>query len=94
LGGLVKPAWFKRYREDELPARFDRIVQIWDTANKATELSDFSICTTWGLRDKKLCSSLNRPQMPVVAEHVTRVFRAPLECECSHPCSVQEIKEA
>ena len=53
-GGLVKAAWFKRYREDELPARFDRIVQSWDTANKATELSDFSVCTTWGIRDKKV----------------------------------------
>ena len=52
-GGLVKAAWFKRYREDELPARFDRIVQSWD-ANKATELSDFSVCTTWGVRDKKV----------------------------------------
>src|SRR5438874_3864521 len=47
-GGLVKAVWFKRYREDELPKRFDRIVQSWDTANKATELSDFSVCTTWG----------------------------------------------
>ena len=53
-GGLVKAAWFKRYRENELPARFDRIVQSWDTANKATELSDFSVCTTWGVRDKDL----------------------------------------
>jgi len=53
-GGLVKAAWFKRYRVDELPARFDRIVQSWDTANKATELSDFSVCTTWGVRDKKV----------------------------------------
>jgi phage terminase large subunit-like protein len=44
----------QRYREDELPARFDRIVQSWDTANKATELSDFSVCTTWGVRDKKV----------------------------------------
>ena len=37
-----------------MPARFDRIVQSWDTANKATELSDFSVCTTWGVRDKDL----------------------------------------
>src|SRR5215467_1630694 len=51
-GGLVKAAWFKRYRENELPERFDRIVQSWDTANKATELSDFSVCTTWGVKDK------------------------------------------
>ena len=27
-------------------------MQSWDTANKATELSDFSVCTTWGAKDK------------------------------------------
>src|SRR5438105_1439287 len=53
-GGLVKAEWFKRYRENELPERFDRIVQSWDTANKATELSDFSVCTTWGVKGKDL----------------------------------------
>jgi predicted phage terminase large subunit-like protein len=53
-GGLVKAEWFKRYRQSELPERFDRIVQSWDTANKATELSDFSVCTTWGVKDKEL----------------------------------------
>jgi hypothetical protein len=30
------------------------IVQSWDTANKATELSDFSVCTTWGIKGKNL----------------------------------------
>jgi predicted phage terminase large subunit-like protein len=29
-------------------------VQSWDTANKATELSDFSVCTTWGVKGKDL----------------------------------------
>jgi predicted phage terminase large subunit-like protein len=53
-GGLVKAAWFKRYRDNELSVPFDRIMQSWDTANKATELSDFSVCTTWGVRDKDL----------------------------------------
>jgi predicted phage terminase large subunit-like protein len=53
-GGLVKVEWFKRYRENERPERFDRIVQSWDTANKATELSDFSVCTTWGIAGKNL----------------------------------------
>ncbi len=45
-GGLVKAEWFKRYRENERPECFDRIVQSWDTANKATELSDYSVCTS------------------------------------------------
>jgi predicted phage terminase large subunit-like protein len=53
-GGLVKVEWFKRYRESEQPGRFDRFVQSWDSANKATELSDFSVCTTWGVKDKNV----------------------------------------
>jgi predicted phage terminase large subunit-like protein len=53
-GGMVKAEWFKRYRENERPECFDRIVQSWDTANKATELSDFSVCTTWGVSGKHL----------------------------------------
>src|SRR6201987_5358310 len=53
-GGLVKAEWFKRYGEKDRPERFDRIVQSWDTANKASELSDFSVCTTWGVKGKEL----------------------------------------
>ena len=53
-GGLVKEQWFKRYGENDRPETFDRIVQSWDTANKATELSDFSVCTTWGIKGKNL----------------------------------------
>jgi predicted phage terminase large subunit-like protein len=53
-GGLVKTEWFKRYAANQLPDSFARIVQSWDTANKATELSDFSVCTTWGVKGKDL----------------------------------------
>ena len=49
-GGMVKAAWFPRYRAEDLPQNFDRIVQSWDTANKPTELADYSVCTTWGLK--------------------------------------------
>ena len=51
-GGLVKAEWFKCYGASERPESFDRILQSWDTANKATELSDFSVCTTWGIKGK------------------------------------------
>jgi len=53
-GGLVKEEWFRRYAEDQLPDSFDRIVQSWDTANKVSELADFSVCTTWGVKGKQL----------------------------------------
>jgi predicted phage terminase large subunit-like protein len=53
-GGLVKAAWFRHYAPGELPESFERIVQSWDTASKATELSDFSVCTTWGIKGHDL----------------------------------------
>jgi len=52
-GGLVKAGWFRRYAVEEVP-QFERIVQSWDTASKATELSDFSVCTSWGIAGKDL----------------------------------------
>jgi len=46
--------WLRSYAANEWPAEFDRIVQSWDTANKASELSDFSVCTSWGIKGKDL----------------------------------------
>jgi hypothetical protein len=36
---MIKAAWFRSYAANERPDRLDRIVQSWDTANKATELT-------------------------------------------------------
>ena len=51
-GAMVKKEWIRYYVPEELPARFERIVQSWDTANKAGELNDYSVCTTWGEKNK------------------------------------------
>jgi predicted phage terminase large subunit-like protein len=53
-GGIIKRAWFKSYTPADSPEKFERIFQSWDTANKASELNDFSVCTTWGLKEKKV----------------------------------------
>jgi predicted phage terminase large subunit-like protein len=53
-GGMVKRAWLRSYRPADLPATFEMVFQSWDTANKPTELSDYSVCTTWGLAEKRL----------------------------------------
>ena len=50
---MVKTGWLQYYEPSERPERFSQTVQSWDTANKATELSDYSVCTTWGARDKR-----------------------------------------
>jgi predicted phage terminase large subunit-like protein len=53
-GGMIKAAWFRRHAEGERPDEFDRVVPSWDTANKASELTDFSVCTSWGIKSKDL----------------------------------------
>jgi predicted phage terminase large subunit-like protein len=53
-GGMVKAGWFKSYTANELPPKFEMVFQSWDTANKPTELSDYSVCTTWGVKDKHI----------------------------------------
>jgi predicted phage terminase large subunit-like protein len=51
-GAMVKHAWLRWYVPGEQPAAFDRVIQSWDTANKSTELNDYSACTTWGVKGK------------------------------------------
>ena len=51
---MVKTEWLRYYEPSDLPERFDIIVQSWDTANKSTELSDYSVCTTWGRANGKV----------------------------------------
>ena len=68
-GDLVKWSWFKRYHEAPLLGHDDRIVQSWDTASKANELSDYSVCSTWLIVDKQyylldiLRQKLNYPDL-------------------------------
>ena len=46
-GEIIKWEWFPRY--DETPRREagDQVVQSWDTASKADEINDYSVCTTF-----------------------------------------------
>lgn len=64
-GGVVKQAWFNRY---DLTGKsvFVRIIQSWDCAAKAGQLSDYSVCTTWGITEAK-------------EMYLLHVFRARLE---------------
>jgi predicted phage terminase large subunit-like protein len=47
-GNLINWNWFQIY--DERPSQFDEIIQSWDTASKAEEINDYSVCTTWGIK--------------------------------------------
>ena len=50
-GGLIKQAWFNRYDLSRKPV-FVRIIQSWDCAAKASQLSDHSVCTTGHHRER------------------------------------------
>lgn len=50
-GNLIQWRWFRRYADRPVAQSDDQIVQSWDTASKADELNDFSVCTTWLIRN-------------------------------------------
>jgi predicted phage terminase large subunit-like protein len=47
-GAIFKREWWRHFREQP---KFSRIVQSWDTAFKAGQDNDYSVCTTWGEAD-------------------------------------------
>ncbi len=53
-GIIVKRRWLRFYELDERPRQFEQVVQSWDTANKDSELANYNVCTTWGLKDRHL----------------------------------------
>jgi predicted phage terminase large subunit-like protein len=52
-GIIIQRKWVRYY--DELPRRTSSflIIQSWDTASKAGESNDWSVCTTWLLQENK-----------------------------------------
>ena len=102
-GGIVKAEWLVSYTPEEKPEKFDTIVQSWDTANKESELADYSVCTTWGVKNKKvylLHVLRKRMQYPdlkraVVAQAEAWDARAVLiEDKASGTQLIQELKQS
>ena len=52
-GNLIKRAWFQNYSIAPEKRERDQIVQSWDTAAKAGELNDYSVCLTFLVRGAK-----------------------------------------
>jgi predicted phage terminase large subunit-like protein len=102
-GGMVKEAWFRRYRLSDRPEKFDRIIQSWDTANKPTELADYSVCTTWGLKGPNfyllnvLRKKLAFPDLKRAVVEQDRLFRPEvilIEDKASGTQLIQDLIEA
>jgi predicted phage terminase large subunit-like protein len=99
-GGLVKRDWLRTYGPDELPERFEQIVQSWDTANKPTELSDFSVCTTWGIKGPRvyllhvLRRRLDYPELKRAVRAQAEAYKATVVLIEDRASGTQLIQEA
>ncbi len=100
-GAMIKLPWLKRYVLGEQPSKFSRIVQSWDTANKSTELSDFSVCTTWGVMYKQYYlldvfrRRLNYPDLKRAVVEQAKKFKATtiiIEDKASGTQLIQDLK--
>src|SRR5262249_22683156 len=100
-GIIVKREWLKFYGPSDLPDKFDQIVQSWDTANKDSELANFSVCTTWGLRDQRLYlldvfrRKLNFPDLKRSVRQLADLHRAEVvlvEDKASGTSLIQELR--
>ena len=108
-GGMIKEAWLRRYHRHELPGPpgqaggFDRIIQSWDTANKPSELADYSVCTTWGLKgaDFYLLNAFRKklgfPELKRAVAEQNELFRPQailIEDQASGTQLIQELIQA
>lgn len=102
-GGLVKENWFQRYNLLERPEAFEMILQSWDTANKSSELNDYSVCTTWGIKDKRiyllnvLRKRLDYPSLKRAVQEQAQIYNPTtilIEDKQSGTQLLQELKEA
>lgn len=99
-GSLVKTEWFKFYTPGEEPSKFEILFQSWDTANKCTELSDYSVCSTWGVKEKRLYllnvyrQRLEFPELKRAIVDLSKQFRASnilIEDKASGTALIQDL---
>lgn len=50
-GALVRRDWFRSYAKAPDRQGGDIVVQSWDTASRINDSNDWSVCTTWHIRD-------------------------------------------
>jgi predicted phage terminase large subunit-like protein len=101
-GGIIKTGWIQYLPEQDFPDTYDSILQSWDTASKIAEINDYSVCTTWGVKDKKIYL-LNvwrkRAEFPdlkraaIVLYNEYKATKILIEDKSSGIALIQELKE-
>lgn len=100
-GNIVKRKWIGSYKFAELPKTFDQVVQSWDTANKNSELANYSVCTTWGIKDgyyyliDVFRKKVDFPELKREVRHLAEKFGAQIvliEDKASGTSLIQELR--
>jgi predicted phage terminase large subunit-like protein len=100
-GIIVKREWLKFYGPNEKPEKFDHILQSWDTANKDSKVANFSVCTTWGIKDQHAFlldvyrRKLDFPGLKRAVKELARLHRATvvlIEDKASGTSLIQELR--
>ncbi|KJV90046.1 phage terminase large subunit [Rickettsia bellii] len=66
---------------ENLPEKFDYLVQSWDTAIKISEDSDYSVCTIWGILGQKyylislVRKKINYPELKNLIEKLANQYK-------------------
>jgi predicted phage terminase large subunit-like protein len=97
-GNIFKREWWQWYKT---PGKYDLVVQSWDTAHKANEENDYSVCTTWGLTGNiihlvdRFKAQLEFPELKRAAATLALRFRADavlIEDKSSGQSLIQELR--
>jgi predicted phage terminase large subunit-like protein len=86
-GELIRRKWFRFY--DELPHKFDEVIQSWDMAFKETGKSDYVVGQVWGKKgaNKYLIDQVRRRMdFPTTIQEVRRL-------SAKHPQAKQKLVE-
>ena len=101
VGIIVKREKLHFYDPEKRPERFEQVVQSWDTANKDTELANYSVCTTWGLSERHMYlldvfrRKLDFPELKRAVQELAKLHRADVvlvEDKASGTSLIQELR--
>ncbi len=77
-GAIIKEVWLQYYTSDELPTKFDLLVQSWDTASKIGESAAYSVCVTIGIKNQEayiVDVFRKRMEFPTLKAEAIRLYR-------------------
>lgn len=100
-GNIIKTDWLRYYQPGDRPARFTQLLVSVDSANKAKEVNDYSVCMIWGFYKSQyylLHVSRKRLEYPALKREIKKlaadfkVDKILIEDKASGQSLIQDLK--